>query len=94
MSYNAKRYHERVGTSKVRVTVQFDRIGRTKNPPDLNVDLYKVNTDEISKAVYQYARKFLQSTYYDVSVRRDIGRVYIGSGRYGEGTLTIKEDAR
>jgi hypothetical protein len=72
--------------------VTFERIGRTHDVPELTTTA--VDLDELAEAVHDYARRFLVSNDYEVSVRgaddvdvTDKGKVYIGWGRYGTGTF-------
>ena len=75
--------------------VTFDRIGRNHAVPELTTTA--ADLDDLAENVHDYARRYLVSNDYEVSVRgaedveevevSDKGKVYIGWGRYGTGTF-------
>lgn len=72
--------------------VDFERIGRTHDVPQLTCDA--VDADELADKVWDYARRYLVSRDYEVTVRGDededdlrSGKVSIGYGRFGGGTF-------
>ena len=73
-------------------TITFDRIGRNHSVPPLVID-GDPDGQDVADAVYKYARKFLMSSDYEVTANLQTGRVSIDYGRFGEGTITTKEQA-
>jgi hypothetical protein len=73
------------GPQPYRVT--FDRIGRNHHVPDLDVSA--IVADEIAEAAQRYARRYITSRDFVVSVDLAEGRVYIEGGRFGTGTVQL-----
>lgn len=66
--------------------IRFERIGRTRNVPDLPIAGDPSDLDNVAEQAWKYAGKFLGSRGYDVDVLPD-GRVLIEFGRFGQGTV-------
>lgn len=70
--------------------VKFARIGRTHEVADLPIEGDSTDWDVVAEQVWNYARRFLLSRDFLVTVSQD-GVVWIDGGRFGEGQLV--EDA-
>ena len=66
---------------------RFDRIGRNHDVPDLTVD---GTADDIAYAIHKYARGFLGSRDYIVTLDLTALTGSIGLGRFGSFTLAPK----
>jgi hypothetical protein len=66
--------------------IDFERIGRTHNPPSLTVE--SDDPDEVAYAVFCHARRYLASRDFGVFVDLDEMRGHIDAGRFGRFTIT------
>ena len=66
-------------------TAKFERIGRRRDVPDLVV--VADTADQMADAIWHYAKGFLGSKWYDVTVDLEAMRGSIEYGRFGRFTL-------
>jgi hypothetical protein len=67
----------------------FERIGRDHYVPPLVVEAD--DADEIAFNVFTYAKKFLASSGFDVTVNLETGKGFIEAGRFGKFDITATE---
>lgn len=68
--------------------ITFDRIGRTKNIVTSFKDI--IDADDLAEKIFLYARKYLSSNDYIVTVDLDSMSGAIKGGRYGNFTILDK----
>lgn len=73
--------------------VAFGRVGRHESIPSLDVLVPAAeawNTSNVlAEAVHAHVRRYLNSTWYTITVDLTYGRVLIQDGRFGEGKATL-----
>lgn len=69
----------------------FERIGRTHNVPDLDIEA--THPDDIAARVYNYSRKYLASNDVFVDIDMETLKGTIGAGRFGRFTLEANNAA-
>src|SRR5205085_9114624 len=77
--------HHRDRRRIVKYRCQFERIGRNRDVPPLDVE--SDDAAEIAYNVYTYSRRFLTSNDVFVTVDLDALRGWINAGRFGTFTL-------
>lgn len=82
------------------LTINFERIGRNRNPPPLTYQLDPTNCrnfDGLMEAIYRHVGQHLSSREYWVDVTFDpdtlLGFVTIDGGRFGTGAINSTEAA-
>jgi len=73
--------------------VEFDRVGRSRNIPILEVEVSAAETwntaNVLAEKIHAHVSAFLASTWYTIEVDLIHGRVLIQDGRFGEGKATL-----
>lgn len=73
---------------ETKLVFTFQRIGRHRDVPPLELES-PITREAIEDRIWEYARKFMGSQFFDVSVNPSTGRGSIGQGRFG--TFTMQE---
>lgn len=82
----------RRGVGSPKIVIVFDRVGARRYGDALRLEVPRAlcaTPDELARAVYQHARRYVVSRAFDVTVDAALGLVLIEDGRFGRGTFSV-----
>lgn len=70
--------------------IKFERVGRRRDVPEV---VYNAkDADDLAKQIHKYVRKFLASSWYEVTVNLETMTGSIDFGRFGNFTIEDRGD--